>query len=118
VPDMAKFSLAARPEWPKTLKSVQLPFYLKACSSEYSGYKNASLMMLGKEKIEEKFLFPAVTPQNLLMTQSEAVSAQEKFEAAIKILAEEILDPNLKFNPADNKKECRKCPFAVSCGKA
>lgn len=117
VPNLSRFSLEDREAWPKTLKSVQLPFYLQACSNEYTGFKNASLMLLGAENIDEKKLFPDKNARKNSMSEEEKLLAQDRLCQTIRILAEEILDPDIPFVSTDDKDRCRSCPFAITCGR-
>lgn len=125
LPNLKNFNLDDRAEWIKTLRSVQLPFYLMALNGEkeYAGRnKNAELIMLGQENIESKVLYPA---KNINADAEEAGMdfreiceiKQAAFEQAIIMLAEEILDPEQKFRPAEDNAYCANCPFAASCGR-
>ena len=116
VPNWQKFDLGKREEWHRTLKSVQLPFYILAWMEEH-GVKSAagmdaSLLLLGKENIEEETLYKArygKTPDKAAIfgTYREAITA----------LVEEILDPERPFPPAAEEKECAGCPFKTLCGR-
>jgi PD-(D/E)XK nuclease superfamily protein len=116
VPNWKKFDLSQREEWPKTLKSVQLPFYILAYlkTNKGSDVRNmdASLMMLGKEKIEEQKLFKEM--HNKAPNKSEVFAGYEK---AIVTLIEEILDIEKPFDMTADEKTCINCPFKVSCGR-
>ena len=78
--------------------------------------------MLGQENIESKVLYPA---KNVDADAEEAgmdfreicERKQAAFEQAITMLAEEILDPEQKFRPAEDNAYCANCPFAASCGR-
>ena len=116
VPDWKKFDLDNRDEWPKTLKSTQLPFYilayLKTNPHASVRYIDASLMMLGREKIEEQKLFKEVRGKAPNKTE-----VFENYEKAIITLIEEILDIDKSFDMAGDEKTCVNCPFKVSCGR-
>lgn len=116
VPDLQKFSLSDRQDWDKTIKSVQLPFYLLACSNSYPDPKNASLMILGLENIREAFLFKADDKKNPICDEGAKTVRDDLFQA-IRNLVEEILDPDIPFIPAGDKKRCQSCPFATVCGR-
>ena len=132
VPNLIKFDLNNRREWRKTLKSVQLPFYLQAYMQEYgtSGGENviaadAALMFLGTFPVKEKRLFGPIEKKvkkkyggiAKAELRHEAELAQKEFFTAIKLLIEEILDPDIPFSPAEDEDICRNCGFSVSCGR-
>ncbi len=116
VPNWKKFDLAKREEWPTTLKSVQLPFYilayLKTNPHASVQYMDASLMMLGKEKIEEQKLFKEMHGK-----APNKVEIFDAYQKAIVILIEEILDIEKPFDMASDEKTCINCQFKVSCGR-
>ncbi len=116
VPNWQRFDLGVREDWPATLKSVQLPFYILAYLGSHPGMTasgmDASLMLLGKESIEEETLYRArgkKTPDKAAIfgTYVEAVTA----------LLEEILDPDLPFTPTADEKNCAGCAFRNLCGR-
>lgn len=115
-PNWKKFDLAKREEWPKTLKSVQLPFYilayLKTNPHASIQYVDASLMMLGNEKIEEQKLFKEM--HGKAPNRAEIFDAYQK---AIVTLIEEILDIEKPFEMACDDKSCVNCPFKTMCGR-
>lgn len=120
-PNWVRFDPEKRGEWPKTLKSVQLPFYVLAYLKNHGGLRienlDASLMLLGSEDIKEEKLFKAINKKFLENKKKEKVF--KRYEAAIKILIEEILDMDKKFEPVspDNAGDCKNCPFKTICGR-
>jgi RecB family exonuclease len=116
VPNWQRFDPAARADWPSTLKSVQLPFYLLAYLDGHPGASaadmDASLMLLGCESVAEEALFKAYgkkTPDRAAVLAS--------YAAAMTALLEEILDPAVPFRPAADEKECGGCAFRGLCGR-
>lgn len=116
VPNWRKFDLGKREEWHRTLKSVQLPFYILAYMEEHgvksAAEMDASLLLLGRERIEEETLYKerygkAPDKAAIFGTYREAITA----------LVEEILDPERPFLPAADEKECAGCPFKTLCGR-
>ncbi|MBU2529918.1 MAG: PD-(D/E)XK nuclease family protein [Elusimicrobia bacterium] len=116
VPNWKKFDLANREEWHKTLKSVQLPFYILAYlkTNPHSSvqYMDASLMMLGKEKIEEQKLFKEMRGK-----APNKVEIFDAYQKAIVILIEEILDIDKPFEMTCDEKTCVNCQFKTACGR-
>ncbi len=116
VPDWKKFDLNNRDDWPKTLKSTQLPFYilayLKTKPHTDVRYMDASLMMLGEEKIKEQNLFREIYKK--LPNKADVFADYEK---AIVTLIEEILDIDKIFEMTSDEKNCVNCPFKVACGR-
>lgn len=116
VPNWQKFDPAARGDWGKTLKSVQLPFYILAYM-ERNGIKgpdaiDASLMLLGKESIEEEALFNERRGK-----APDKAAVLTAYKAAIAALIEEILDPELPFSPPPDERPCEACPFRTLCSR-
>ncbi|MFA6435061.1 MAG: PD-(D/E)XK nuclease family protein [Elusimicrobiales bacterium] len=116
VPNWRTFDLGLREDWAKTLKSTQLPFYLLAYLGENKGSEignmDASLMLLGAEKISEESLFMErykKTPDKAALLGT--------YRAAITALVEEILDPGLPFAPASEEASCAVCPFKNLCAR-
>lgn len=114
-PDWSRFDLGKREEWPKTLKSVQLPFYLLARLAAYGGDikdMDASLMLFGGESITETSLF---RERNRKFPDKAALFGT--FREGITVLIEEILDPAKPFLPAAEEAACAGCAFRVMCGR-
>jgi len=116
VPNWQKFDLSMREDWPRTLRSVQLPFYVLAWM-EANGVKDpsrmdASLMLLGSESITEETLY---RERNKKAPDKAVVFGI--YKEAIKTLVEEILDPDLPFSPPADDEPCRGCAFRGLCGR-
>ncbi|MGD9642105.1 MAG: PD-(D/E)XK nuclease family protein [Elusimicrobiales bacterium] len=116
VPNWERFDTGMRADWPKTLKSVQLPFYILAWLASHPGTSasgmDASLLLLGSENINEEALF---RERHRKPPVKEAVFAG--FRDGITALVEEILDPELPFYPAAEEKNCAGCQFRRLCGR-
>ncbi|MDA8245112.1 MAG: PD-(D/E)XK nuclease family protein [Elusimicrobia bacterium] len=115
VPNWTRFDPGIREDWPKTLKSVQLPFYILAYMAEHgldAASMDASLLLLGAENIVEESLYKA---RHKKVPDKKAVFGA--YEAAIRTLLEEILDPAAEFKPAADEAECAGCPFRTLCGR-
>ncbi|OGR68479.1 MAG: hypothetical protein A2179_06120 [Elusimicrobia bacterium GWC2_63_65] len=116
VPNWQKFDLGLREDWPATLKSVQLPFYILAYMAEHgvasAAGMDASLMLLGAENISEETLYKE---RNKKTPEKAAIFGT--YKQAITALVEEILDENLKFEPTADEKNCASCPFKTLCGR-
>jgi ATP-dependent helicase/nuclease subunit B len=116
VPNWQRFDLGLRADWPATLKSVQLPFYILAYMAAHPGSAasgmDASLMMLGAENITEETLY---RERNRKAPVKEAVFGM--FRNGITALVEEILDPEFPFYPAAEEKTCAGCQFRALCGR-
>jgi CRISPR/Cas system-associated exonuclease Cas4 (RecB family) len=116
VPNWQKFDLGMREDWPRTLRSVQLPFYILAWM-DANGVKDparmdASLMLLGSETITEETLY---RERNKKSPDKAVVFGI--YKEAIKTLIEEILDPDLPFSPPADEEPCRGCAFRGLCGR-
>ncbi|MBU2573506.1 MAG: PD-(D/E)XK nuclease family protein [Elusimicrobia bacterium] len=115
-PNWSRFDLGLRADWPGTLKSVQLPFYLLAYLEEKKGAgirnMDASLMLLGREEIQEETLFR----ERYKKVPDKAVFSGV-YRQAITVLIEEILDPALAFTAAPDETPCAACPFKTLCGR-
>ncbi|MEW5907231.1 MAG: PD-(D/E)XK nuclease family protein [Elusimicrobiota bacterium] len=116
VPNWQKFDLGMREDWPRTLRSVQLPFYILAWM-DANGVKDparmdASLMLLGSETIAEETLY---RERNKKSPDKAVVFGI--YKEAIKTLIEEILDPDLPFSPPADEEPCRGCAFRGLCGR-
>jgi ATP-dependent helicase/DNAse subunit B len=116
VPNWQRFDLGLRETWPRTLKSVQLPFYILAWLGENKEADvrrmDASLMLLGQESITEESLFR----ERYKKTPDKAV-VFGIYKRAITTLIEEILDPDLPFSSASDETSCADCPFRTLCGR-
>jgi CRISPR/Cas system-associated exonuclease Cas4 (RecB family) len=116
VPNWQRFDLGLRADWPATLKSVQLPFYILAYLAAHPGAAasgmDASLMLLGGENITEENLYKE---RNRKPPVKEAVFGM--FKEGITALVEEILDPEFPFYPAVDEKNCSGCQFRRLCGR-
>jgi CRISPR/Cas system-associated exonuclease Cas4 (RecB family) len=116
VPNWQKFDLGVREDWPATLKSTQLPFYVLAY---LAGHKtlgaagmDASLMLLGAENIAEETLYKE---RNRKTPDRAAVFGV--YKEAITALIEEILDIDRPFSPPPDESSCAVCPFKNLCGR-
>ncbi len=112
VPSTTKFPASPREEWYKTLKSVQLPFYILVYLDEHKDISineiNSCLMLLGTKTIKEEFLFKDKTERKKFFVM---------YREAITTLIGEILDKNVEFSPTkDFEKECVWCSYKNICG--
>ncbi|MBI4352079.1 MAG: PD-(D/E)XK nuclease family protein [Elusimicrobia bacterium] len=116
VPNWRKFDPAAREDWPDTLKSTQLPFYILAYLSGNKGAEarnmDASLMLLGAENISEETLY-----KERYKKSPDKTAVFANYKAAITALVEEILDKDLPFAPSPDEKPCALCSFKDLCGR-
>ncbi|HOI42898.1 MAG TPA: PD-(D/E)XK nuclease family protein, partial [Elusimicrobiales bacterium] len=116
VPNWQKFDLGMREDWPRTLRSVQLPFYILAWMDANEvkdpARMDASLMLLGSETIAEETLY---RERNKKSPDKAVVFGI--YKEAIKTLIEEILDPDLPFSPPADEGPCRGCAFRGLCGR-
>lgn len=115
-PNWQRFDLGLREDWPATLKSVQLPFYILAYLAGNPGLSasgmDASLLLLGAENITEETLY---RERNRKVPDKAAIFGT--FREAITALLEEILDPARPFAPTADEKNCASCPFKGLCGR-
>lgn len=116
VPNWEKFDLGLRGDWPATLKSVQLPFYILAYMAEHNitsaSGMDASLLLLGAENITEETLYK----ERHKKTPDKA-AVFGVYREAITALVEEILDPEQPFYATVDEKNCAHCPFKAMCGR-
>jgi CRISPR/Cas system-associated exonuclease Cas4 (RecB family) len=116
VPNWQKFDLGMREDWPKTLRSVQLPFYILAYLAGNKGSDirrmDASLMLLGRERITEETLF-----KERYKKLPPKAQIFDNYKLAITALVEEILDEARPFAPAADETSCAYCPFKTLCGR-
>jgi len=115
-PNWHKFDLGMREDWPRTLRSVQLPFYILAYMDANEikdpARMDASLMLLGAESITEEKLYK----ERYKKTPDKA-AIFGNYREAIRTLLEEILDPDLSFQPPPDETPCRLCAFKKLCGR-
>lgn len=115
-PNWHKFDLGMREDWPATLKSVQLPFYILAYMDaneiKDASRMDASLMLLGSENISEETLY-----KERYKKVPDRAAIFGNYREAIRTLLEEILDPDLPFSPPPDETPCRTCPFKKLCGR-
>ncbi|KAF0125266.1 MAG: hypothetical protein FD189_1788 [Elusimicrobia bacterium] len=116
VPNWHKFDLGRREDWPRTLKSVQLPFYVLAYMDANEikdpARMDAELMLLGSENITEETLY-----KERYKKVPDKAAILGNYKEAIRTLLEEILDPELPFAPPPDETPCRLCPFKKLCGR-
>ncbi len=116
VPNWQRFDFGLREDWAKTLKSAQLPFYILAYLAENKGSDircmDASLMLLGQEKIIEESLF-----KERYKKAPDKSAIFGVYRQTIAALIEEILDETLPFAPAPDETSCVNCPFRTLCGR-
>lgn len=114
-PNIKTFDITKRAEWPRTLKSVQLPSYLIIYLANNPDITieriNACLMFLGGKVIAEKYLFP------MSMTAADKQQVFESYRKAVVLLIEEILNLDIPFAPTDDTRICEGCDFKVGCGR-
>ncbi len=114
-PNWQRFDPAAREDWPRTLKSVQLPFYVLAYMAENGiddAAMDASLMLLGAENISEEALYKPGRSE-----APDKAGILDGYRRAITSLIEEILDPDRPFTPPPDEAPCEGCRFRPLCGR-
>jgi hypothetical protein len=109
----AKLDLEGRASWNEAIGSLQLPFYL-LLYTEGSGVTvnalNASFLMLGQTVISREIEMP-------LFEGPDKEATYELLKAVILRLLNEIIDPEIPFSSALNKKKaCPACNFQYICG--
>ncbi|MCU0607426.1 MAG: PD-(D/E)XK nuclease family protein [Candidatus Edwardsbacteria bacterium] len=112
-PSYRMFAGSAREEWPRALRSVQLPFYVMLYRALHGdadpGGIDSELMLLGGQSIEQAPLFPEGADRDAVFAA---------YRRAIITLIGEIRDPSLPFADTwDPGKECGGCPYQVLCGR-
>ena len=116
VPNWQRFDLGIREDWPATLKSTQLPFYILAylAGNKGAGARNmdASLMLLGSENITEETLY-----KERYKKAPDKAALFATYKEAITVLIEEILDKDLPFSPPPDETPCAVCPYKNLCGR-
>lgn len=113
IPSFKKFDLELRRDWPKTLGSVQLPFYIMlycAFNPEADpGEVDSELLMLGGKTIQARPLFKDFETRDR--------NYRDCLEAVARLVGE-IRDPALPFTGTDDtQNQCRYCVFKVMCGR-
>ncbi|HOW88877.1 MAG TPA: PD-(D/E)XK nuclease family protein [Elusimicrobiales bacterium] len=115
-PDWRRFDPEKRAEWPSTLRSVQLPFYLVACADgrglDPAAGMDASLMLLGRENIEEESLYRERRGKPV-----DRAAASVHCRTVLRVLLEEVLDEGTPFAPPADDEACRSCRFRTLCGR-
>lgn len=111
--NFSKFDPDSRDSWDEAIGSLQLPFYL-ILYSERHGIKIEDLrgmfLLLGRSSINEEIELP------LFDTDDEGTKF-DGLKIAILGLLEEIIDPDVPFGAASNRKNsCPKCDFQYICG--
>lgn len=108
-----KLELEDRSSWGPAIGSLQLPFYLMLYSERTglpTGSLNAMFLLLGRSGINREI-------ELSLFDRHFSEDTYEKLKAVIFRLIEEIVNPELPFIPAeDKKKSCPACDFQYLCG--
>ena len=88
----------------KKIGSLQLPLYIDVFSNFYSNVYvyNASLIMLGSKKIEERFLY------------EDNFNIQDEFKKIVLNILIEIYNKKY-FEPPQDEKRCKTCPYRNLC---
>lgn len=113
LPSRREFGMDQREEWPRTLRSVQVPLYLLLYHEQNPetdpARLNGSLLMLHQRPIGEEFLFNADDDRPAMLGV---------YREAIATLVIEIMNPDREFTPTTYPKEyCPTCDFKVFCGR-
>lgn len=102
-----------RDTWSKAIGSLQLPFYLMLyCKNTQTDVSNinAMFLMLGRSTINNDIELP-------LFDGRDAEKTYGILKGIILYLLEEIINPEIQFSPAtDKKKTCPYCAFRFICG--
>lgn len=103
------FDLDNREEWKKSLKSIQLMFYIFLLNKSDYGYKpvNASYLLLEKKDLSKLEI-------KLFKDVEEEKNNFKFIDAIITKLISEIISKN-EFSPTDNLEDCKNCPFLDTC---
>jgi len=113
VPKFKSFHGSDREQWPRTLKSVQLPFYVLL----FLAYRprlqlaevDSALLMLGGKIIKEEALWKE---------QEDREEVMRAYRHGITVLAGEIRNPQMPFVPTPRPREnCPGCDYRVMCGQ-
>ncbi len=102
-----------RDAWSKAIGSLQLPFYLmlycKNAQTDVSNL-NAMFLLLGRSTITRDIELP-------FFDGRDAEKTYGILKGIILYLLEEIINPEIQFSPAtDKKKTCPYCAFRFICG--
>lgn len=113
VPSYGPFAAGGRDQWPRWLRSVQLPFYIMLYAAGHGGARpdaiDSELMVLGTQSIGQAPLFPEGADREAMFGT---------YRRAIITLIREIRDPALPFADTwDPARECGACPYKVLCGR-
>ncbi len=111
--NFSKFDPDIRDSWDEAIGSLQLPFYL-ILYSERHGIKIEDLrgmfLLLGRSSINKEIELP-------LFDTDDDGAEFDGLKTAILGLLEEIVDPDVPFGAASNRKNsCPKCDFQYICG--
>ncbi len=108
-----KLDIDNRDSWSEAIGSIQLPFYLMLYS-EHTGKAikdlNGMFLLLGRSLINREIELP-------LFTEDDGEEKYELLKALIFSLLKEIIDPEIPFKPAtDRKNTCPDCSYKHICG--
>jgi CRISPR/Cas system-associated exonuclease Cas4 (RecB family) len=108
-----KLDLDNRDSWSEAIGSIQLPFYLMLYS-EHTGTAikdlNGMFLLLGRSLINREIELP-------FFTDGDGEEKYELLKGLIFSLLKEIIDPELPFKPAvDRKNTCPDCSYKHICG--
>ncbi len=111
--DFEKLDPEDRDSWSGAVGSIQLPFYLMLYL-EHTGESiknvNSMFLLLGRSLISREIELP-------LFTEDQGEEDYELLSELIFRLLEEIIDPDVPFSPAiDRKKTCPDCSYQYICG--
>ncbi|HTY07945.1 MAG TPA: PD-(D/E)XK nuclease family protein [Candidatus Edwardsbacteria bacterium] len=112
-PSYKSFVGQGREQWPRWLRSVQLPFYIMLYSARHGGVPAGSidseLLLLGEMEIARKPLFPQGADRAPMF---------EAYRQAVITLIREIKDAAVPFADTwDPAEECGNCAYKVLCGR-
>lgn len=108
-----KLDIENRDSWSAAIGSIQLPFYLMLYS-EHTGKAikdlNGMFLLLGRSLINREIELP-------LFVDEDGEEKYELLKGLIFRLLNEIIDPELSFKPAaDRKNSCPDCSYKHICG--
>jgi CRISPR/Cas system-associated exonuclease Cas4 (RecB family) len=108
-----KLDIENRETWSEAIGSIQLPFYLMLYS-EHTGKAirdlNGMFLLLGRSLINREIELP-------LFTEGDGEEKYELLKGLTFSLLKEIIDPELPFKPAaDRKNACPNCSYKHICG--
>jgi len=102
-----------RDSWDEAIGSLQLPFYLILYSERHGiniGDLKGMFLLLGRSSINKEIELP-------LFDADDDGSNFDGLKTVIRGLLEEIVDPDVPFTAASNRKNsCPKCDFQYICG--